>query len=838
MKRQKRILSMLLCVFMIFGMTANVFGEETDVFDIISRGIASSSAYIQAELESAHEDDGVTYGYEWYIIALLRAGKSINQDILDEYFESVSAEAETWTSETKPTDIERVALTLTLMDKDITNVNGVNLAELIYNSEKLTDSSNELVYALLALDAADVEIPETAEWSRDEIITQILGYQLADGSFGLENAETGDIDMTAICLQALAPYQDDELVAQATEDALSFLKDTISADYSYSDNSNTTAQVLLTMAIYDVDVTDVNNGFGDEVSNIITTLDAYRNPDGYGYLYNGEVNSLATLQIKQAYDAYRKMHKESILYWDFLAKGNIYDDTVSGDESQPDTEKAEPADVYVTIASEGTIVENKDNGYMAQAPVTVTDIDENGTLTVDEALYAAHETYFEGGAEAGYSSYPSVYGLSLAILWGKGTEETSLAAGYWLNNASCWSLEDEVKEGDYLTAFNYYDAVSWGDKYSYFTQNSVSAKKGKSVTLELKYLSGYDADNGYAPVFSACADADIVILGDNQETKKTDADGKVKLEFSNTGDYNVMAVKQDGSIVPAVCKITVSAAPVVSFGGSSGGSGGSTATTYTVKFETNGGSEVISQKDNKNECAGVPDDPEKRGYTFGGWYTDKAFEEEYSFDEKVTKDLTLYAKWIEEEKEIVTFDENTYIDVKSGDWYYDAVKYVYENNLMQGTGEAFEPDDVMTREMLVTVIWRMEREPVLNYAISFSDVDNDEWYTEAVRWASGEGIVLGKDESTFGTSEEVTREQTAAILCRYAEKIGMETDADINLDLYEDADDISEYAISALKWAVKSGIMKGKTENTISPADCSTRAEIATMLMRFCEGIK
>ena len=86
-------------------------------------------------------------------------------------------------------------------------------------------------------------------------------------------------------------------------------------------------------------------------------------------------------------------------------------------------------------------------------------------LTVDEALYATHEALYDGGADAGYSTFVGDYGLSLAILWGKGTEGVSASAGYYLNNASCWSLNDAIAEGDYLTAFNYYDKMYWSDAY-------------------------------------------------------------------------------------------------------------------------------------------------------------------------------------------------------------------------------------------------------------------------------------------------------------------------------------------------------------------------------------
>lgn len=179
------------------------------------------------------------------------------------------------------------------------------------------------------------------------------------------------------------------------------------------------------------------------------------------------------------------------------------------------------------------------------------------------------------------------------------------------------------------------------------------------------------------------------------------------------------------------------------------------------------------------------------------------------------------------------FKEDTYADVKKTDWYYDAVKYAYENNLMNGTDKGFEPESNMTRAMLVTVLWRAEGKPTVDYAISFKDVEDGEWYTEAVRWAASEKIISGVSEEVFGTNDNITREQIVTILYRYMVKKQPDTTADGNIDKFTDAEDVAEYAVSAMKWAVANGIVSGKTENTLCPGDFATRAEVATMLMRF-----
>ena len=147
----------------------------------------------------------------------------------------------------------------------------------------------------------------------------------------------------------------------------------------------------------------------------------------------------------------------------------------------------------------------------------------------------------------------------------------------------------------------------------------------------------------------------------------------------------------------------------------------------------------------------------------------------------------------------------------------------------------FAPDDTVTRAMFVTILFRMENEPVVNFALVFADVLPEQWYTEAVRWAASEKIVSGTDENTFGTDDPITREQMAAIIYRYAKYKNIDTTEAENTNIlsYEDYSDISEYAIPALQYAAGAGIMTGKTDKTINPSDTSTRAEAAAVIMRI-----
>lgn len=845
--KTKRIVSMVLAVVMLIGSMAYTTCAEDGggVFVTISRGIGSAAEYLSAELTGLYDSGDMGYGCEWYIITLLRGGKDIDGDILNRYYESAEATVAQWGTDTKPTDIERTALAMSVMGYDITDIGGVNIAELICNNPALAEGSNELAYALLAMDCRQTPVPEGALWDRELIARELLSFQAEDGSFGLYDSETGDTDMTAVCIQALAPYRDREDVAAALDSAVEFLRGCISDEYNYADNVNTTAQVLFALSALGIDVTDPANGFGDESANIITALDGYRNTEGNGYIYRGEVNTLATLQTMQAYDAYRKAHCEGISYWDFSAEGAVYDDSAAEDDTTDETTAADPVNVYVTIASDGMVVSSAKGGYMALAPVTVTDKDADGKLTVDEALYAAHEAGYEGGAEAGYASYNSPYGLSLAVLWGKGSIDAPATAGYWLNNASCWSLADEVREGDSVVAFNYYDSATWSDAFSYFEHTDIAITSAESATLQLKYLSGYDADNGYAPVFSSCSGAQVSVLGfDGIPPVVTDDNGCGVFSggsVPDSGDYYLMASKADGSIVPAVCRISVTkvAAPVQpGYSGGFGGGGGTVS--HTISFDASGGFQTKDIKVANNKLLSQPDDPVREGYIFDGWYTDEDFENKYDFDTKVTKDFTLYAKWvkIEEDKENPAedkaFDESIFADVDKADWYYGGVGFVYENNLMNGTGAGFEPDTNITRAMFVTVLWRMEGQPVADQIPGFEDVAEDEWYTEAVNWAKVEGITSGVSEDKFGTNDYITREQLATLLYRYVQGKNSDDDASTGPLAFEDADDISDYAIDSLTWATENGVLQGDN-GRVMPRQLATRAQTATMLMRLSE---
>lgn len=198
------------------------------------------------------------------------------------------------------------------------------------------------------------------------------------------------------------------------------------------------------------------------------------------------------------------------------------------------------AEVYVTIADE--------NGKLALAneKIAVTDIDGNGELTIDDALYCAHEAKYSGGAEAGYKSAESDYGKYLEKLWGV---ENGGSYGYYHNNASAMSLDDKIISGDYISAFVYTDLTAWSDTYCYFDTTSFSAEVNEPVTLTLT-AAGYDEN--YAPITYAVEGAVITVNGEETEFV-TDSEGKAEITLDGPEYYVISVVSKDKILVPPVC---------------------------------------------------------------------------------------------------------------------------------------------------------------------------------------------------------------------------------------------------------------------------------------------
>ncbi len=176
-------------------------------------------------------------------------------------------------------------------------------------------------------------------------------------------------------------------------------------------------------------------------------------------------------------------------------------------------------------------------------------------------------------------------------------------------------------------------------------------------------------------------------------------------------------------------------------------------------------------------------------------------------------------------------------DLDTEAWYHDGVHWALDAGVMNGAGaDVFAPDLPASRAMLVTMLWRMDGQPKASGEMTFSDVAPGRWYTEAIRWAASEGLVKGYNVRTFGPDDALSREQLVVILYRFAQYHGNDVTSGVidRLGTFLDAEKISPWALEAMRWAVHTGLLQGVGGETLRPKSGATRAQTATMLMRFC----
>ena len=215
--------------------------------------------------------------------------------------------------------------------------------------------------------------------------------------------------------------------------------------------------------------------------------------------------------------------------------------------SQFSAAAASSAVIYVTIA------DASGNLAVAYEPFTVTDTDGDGILTINDALFTAHEEKYSGGAASGYGTSVTDYGTGLTKLWGGGSGS---GFGYYVNNASALSLMDTVKSGDCVNAFAYTDTATFSDTYCYFDKNTVGAEQNASVTLAL-YAAGFD--ESWNPIVLPVADAEIMLDG-KATAFRTSSDGTVTVSVADAGKHVISARSDAQTLVPPVCVASVSAA--------------------------------------------------------------------------------------------------------------------------------------------------------------------------------------------------------------------------------------------------------------------------------------
>lgn len=350
-----------------------------------------------------------------------------------------------------------------------------------------------------------------------------------------------------------------------------------------------------------------------------------------------------------------------------------------------------------------------------------------------------------------------------------------------------------------------------------------------------------------APIYTISADVDPVGAGTVSGGGKYTAGTSVTLTATNNPGYRFVGWVESGTTVSTNPNYTFVAnsnrSLTAQFDRISSGGGDSDPTySITLPSRVTGGELKLSRRYAENgetvTLTAVPDE----GYELDTLTVTDSKGNEIDLTHKGGNEYTfkMPAGRVEIEVSFREIEvELPFTDVPEGAWYADAAAYVYEHGLMAGTSATtFAPDVTTSRAMIATILWRMAGSPVVNYAMNYTDVAQGQWCSEAIRWATSEGVVTGYGNGLFGTNDPITREQFAVMLYRFAQEQGYDVSIGENTNIlsYTDVADLSEYAIPAMQWAVGAGIINGTGDgSTLSPQGQATRAQAAVMLMRFCE---
>ena len=376
------------------------------------------------------------------------------------------------------------------------------------------------------------------------------------------------------------------------------------------------------------------------------------------------------------------------------------------------------------------------------------------------------------------------------------------------------------------------------------------------------YTATFTNPHGFSPFTISMTSQAVAQIGKTKYTSLQDAvnavaaNGTIEI-IGGTSPYTGTANKTFTVKNSTSADITVNGQPIEptksytfkythSSGSSSGGSSsGKTTYKVTTSAVNNGGVNASPSSAEKGAAITITLSPDK-GYkldkltvTDGSGKTVSTVKKSdtvYTF----TMPASAVKVGVSYVKATETPSETKFNDVSANDWFASAVDYVTGKGMMNGTADnTFSPKANTTRGMIVTVLYRLENQPSTS-AASFTDVASGAYYANAVAWANANGIVSGYGSGKFGPNDKVTREQLAAILYRYAQykKYDVSVGEDTNILSYDDAQSISTYAIPAIQWACGAGVVTGKSGSKLDPKGNATRAEVAAMLMRFCENVK
>ena len=822
---------------------------------------------------------------EWAIIGLARSDASMSTNYYSSYYDRVVAYVEEKINNegqlhtVKSTENARVALAVTAIGKDPRNVGGHNLLTALNDVTYVNQQGvNGPIWALLALDSKNYDAP-----GREELIASILRQQFEDGGWavtpeGSTPATTADVDMTAMAIQALAPYYNTRKdVKNAVDKALICLSGKQLGDGRFQSwgttNSESAAQVVVALSALGIDA-DKDTRFVKSGNSALDGLLSFAvKTGGFGHDDN-VVNQMATEQAYYALAAYDRFDRKAnrlydmrdvvpmedvdvqgvidlinnIGYVDEYSYNRIadarsaYDNLSAADKAKVTNysilEDAE--DAYKTIlrkkqserykelkAHYDDLLNDKTKKYGTAAKKKLASILQQAQTDMNAAVSCERvEEIFQKAMSDLDAVKPGDIEVTFRLIGAlEATQDVNLTSDSYLpeyvtwvptktyalqENATVYDLFTEAMkdaglryigaESNYVSTI-YAPSCLGGYALSEFTNGTRSGwmytVNGTHVNKGLQYWTLNDGDvviwhyvNDYAhEVADWFNDPNYPSLGNgtyyNGWLRAADISPE---QYVNELLGKILKVGKNGTVEPKLTFQHIGK-----------------SVTFTFKPDT--GYKVKDVKVNGKSVGAV------KTYTI----------------DKLTVSTRIEVEF--------TNGKLPFTDVRESDWFYEDVAFAYENGLFAGTSDTtFSPNASMTRAMLVTVLYRLEGQPAVNGRSGFSDVQYNGYYEDAVTWAADNGIVNGTSTSTFSPNANVTREQMAAILYRYAQYKKYNTAASSGLNGFTDHASVSGYAAASLEWAVAEKLVNGSA-GKLMPTGNATRAQVAAILHRFVENV-
>ena len=847
--------------------------------------------YVKAE--TYNPSLGSTYG-EWAVLAEARGNVSASV-WYDKYLSniaksvaSMNGKLDPTSTQTKHTEYSRVILALTALGEDATKFTGsnstvYNLVEPLFEKNGSTyrvseQGNNGTAFALIALDSGSYYKDATGTTARNAWINSLLDAQISDGSWGIDADFPGsNVDMTAMVVQALAPYcSTNATVKAAVDKAVEWLSAEYQENGDYG-SSESAAQVIVALSALGIDA-KTDSRFQHNGISVLSNFLSYADPNSKGFLHDKQPNSTVN-QMASEQAAY------TLVAYDRHVNGSkrLYD--------MSDVTKRENADAQAVIdmiaaigpvgeGSYNAIAEAR-NAYNKLSAADKAKVGNYNTLTAAEASYkeilkqkrteqykllkAHHDELLNDRTK----KYGTAAKKKLASILQQAQTDMNAAESCErvmdIYNKAIFDL-DAVKPGDIEVTFRLIGAleatqdvdltkdsylpeyVTWVPTKTYALQENATVYDLFTEAMSDAGLRYIGAESNYVSTIYAPSCLGGYTLSEFTNGKKSGWMYTVNGTHPNQGLKNWTLNDNDVVVWHYVNDYSHEVADW--FNDPNYPSLGN-GTYYNGWLRA----ADISPEQYVNELLGKILKVGKNGtvepkLTFQHIGKSVTFTFKPDTGYKV-KDVKVNGKSVGAVK-TYTIDKLTvstrieveftdgklpFTDVRESDWFYKDVAFAYENGLFAGTSDTtFSPNAAMTRAMLVTVLYRLEGEPAVSGRSGFSDVTFNSYYEDAVTWAADNGIVNGTSITTFSPNANVTREQMAAILYRYAQHKKYNTAASSGLNGFTDHASVSGYAAASLEWAVAEKLVNGSA-GKLMPTGNATRAQVAAILHRFVENV-